>query len=501
MVVPTQGMNLAAPANAIGDNELSRAYNWWYEPERGLCVRQGLAREDVAALANPIVALHPYVDATGTLRMLAASNGKLYERNDDAWDEVVATVDTDVHVSMVTFNGACLVADGSATSGILKYDGATTSYVTGSPAAPLCITSHANRVVCASASTPDYVYFSGPNDYTDWATVAPGAALTIAAGFGDGYTITGLATIYDALIVSKVKRDTDGNIVGRRMYAIFTAGDPANWSVKLISSENAAMFPGAMVAVGEMAYLLDTNGFKAVSPTPNGQYGDIAVDPLIGARVKKFAATYARSATAALVTYVPSLAQVWCVMDGLTSSRIFIWHPVQGAFTILDFGQSFVPFAITEVGQTVYLAGNDGYLYTFQNRGTDEYGETPTPIYATLRTRVFEGLGGDLILKKCKLVMEALLTSDVLCEAYLPEEVKRITVGTASIGDGAASTPVYEAVDDVVNATYLLAYGEQLVQPIFYAGPRAISMCIQVRVIGGRVTMNSITAEFAVVGR
>ena len=84
MVVPTQGMNLAVPANAIGDNELSRAYNWWYEPERGLCVRQGLAREDVAALASPIVALHPYVSADGTLRLLAASGGKLYELSDEA---------------------------------------------------------------------------------------------------------------------------------------------------------------------------------------------------------------------------------------------------------------------------------------------------------------------------------------------------------------------------------------------------------------------------------
>jgi hypothetical protein len=35
-----------------------------------------------------------------------------------------------------------------------------------------------------------------------------------------------------------------------------------------------------------MIYLLDTNGFKAISPTPNGGYGDISVDPAVGVKVK-----------------------------------------------------------------------------------------------------------------------------------------------------------------------------------------------------------------------
>ena len=145
MVVPTQGMDLSIPANAIDDNMLSRAYNWWYEPEKGLCVRQGLSRADITHLSTPIVALHPYVDANGTLRLLAASDGKLKELTAGAWVDVVSITTTD-HVSMITFNGQAIIAD-SASTGLVKYDGSTASVISGSPAKPTCVSQIANRVV------------------------------------------------------------------------------------------------------------------------------------------------------------------------------------------------------------------------------------------------------------------------------------------------------------------------------------------------------------------
>jgi hypothetical protein len=499
MVVPTSGVDLSMPANAIADNMLSRAYNWWYEPERGLCVRQGLARETIETLANPIIALHPYVNAAGALLLLCASNGKLKERNAAVWDDV-ATISTAGHVSMTTFNGSALIADGAGT-GLLKYDGTTAAYIPDSPAKPMCVTSIANRVVCASADTPDYVYFSGANDLDDWATASPGTAVTIAAGFGDGYDITGFATIYDLLIVSKVKRDTDGAVVGRKMYAISTAGTTDQWFVKLISSENAAMLQGAIVGVGEVAYLVDTNGFKAVSPTPNGQYGDIGVDPMVGVRINKLVAQIAKSADNTVVAYLPSLAQVWCVVGSVSQARIVVYHPVFGAWTEIAFG-SFVPLAVCEVGNTVYLAGSDGALYTLSNQSGDELAaDTLTDIYATLRTRVFEGLGGDLILKKSKMVLESLRVSTILLEAYLPNDDSRVSIGSVSLGAGSANTPVYEAFDDVYDADYTLSDNKSRDDTTFYDGPRSSSMSLQVRVIGGRVVLNSLTAEFAVVGR
>jgi len=114
---------------------------------------------------------------------------------------------------------------------------------------------------------------------------------------------------------------------------------------------------------------------------------------------------------------------------------------------------------------------------------------------------VFEGLGGDLILKKSKVVLEPLRPSTVKVEAYLPVENSRVEVGSISTGSGSASLPLYEAFDLLADADYLLSDSTTNYDSTFYSGPRASSMCLQIRTLGGRVVLNSITAEFAVVGR
>lgn len=498
MVVPKDGLDRSAPANAIPETALSRAYNWWYEPERGLCVRQGLARETVAALTAPVLAMHPYVDATGTLRLLAASGGKLWERTAATWTQVTLLDSATVVPSFLTFNGACLVADGR-TAGLIKYDGATVSTITGSPAKPHSLAEIAGRVVCASKGQPDTAYFSAPKDYAKW-TSAEGA-LTIPAGFGDGYDVTGFASLYDTLVVSKVKRDSTGQILGRRLFGISTAGTPESWSDRLISEANAAMFSDGMEAVGGNIFLLDANGFKAVSPTPNGQYGDIGADPVVGVKINKLLSRIARGADACVMRYVHALAQLWCIIRLGTAARVVVFHPLQGAFTQVDFG-AFLPRDVIETGQRVYLAGDDGVLYALSNKGTDTLAAgVETPIVSSLRTRIFEGLGGDLILKRSKLVLDALRPATVILEAVMSDGNTKVEVGREATATGGAATPVYEAYDKVVDATYKLGDSAARMEPMFYGGPRASGLSLQLRVIGGGVVLNSLTAEFAVVGR
>lgn len=499
-IVPTGGLDLSVPPNSIPETALARAYNWWYEPERGLCVRQGLAREDVTALGAPIRALYPYVDATGTLRLLAASGSTLYRRNGTAWVAVTALESATVVPSFLTFNGACLIADGR-TAGLIKYDGTSVSTISGSPAKAVALAEIAGRVVCAADDAPDQVFFSGPHDYTDWATASPGAALVIPAGFGDGYDITGFATLYDALVVSKVKRDGSGNVLGRRLYGISTSGEPTAWAVKLISESNAALFADGIRAVGSAVYMVDTNGFKAVAPAPNGQYGDIGVDPLVGLKVNKLLAQQARSADGVTMRYIHQLAQLWCIIRTGETARIVVYHPLQAAFTQLDFG-AFTPRDVVEVGSGIYLAGNNGSLYRMSNKGSDELTTgVETATTASLRTKTFESLGGDLILKRSKLVVDALRPATVVLEAVHSDSVTKTEIGRITTATGGASTPLYEAYDKLADASYKLSDSMTRQESVLYGGPRDTGLALQLRVLGGRVVLNSITGEFAVVGR
>jgi hypothetical protein len=497
MVVPSGGLDLSAPANAIPDSSLSRAFNWWHEPERGMCTRQGLAREDVTALAAPITAMHPYVDASGTMRLLVASGGKVWERTGAIWTEVTTLAGSEPP-SFLTFNGACLIADSGA-MGLSVYDGTSVTAIAGSPAHPTSLAEISGRVVCASQGAADQVFFSGPRDYSIWDIDA--GALVIPAGFGDGYDITGFAVLYDTLVVSKVRRDADGNLLGRSLYGISTAGVPEQWSGISVSRENAASCQGAIVGVGSAAYMMDTNGFKAVAPAPNGQYGDIAVDTIVGIKINKLLAQIAPNADACTMTYVHSLAQIWCIVRTGSSARTVIYCPIHGVFTQVDFG-TFKPRAVVEIGRWVYIAGDDGVLYRFSNKGTDELAPgVETPIAASLRTRFFEGLGGDLIVKRTKMVLDPLRPCTVIAEAVTADGVTKVELGRTDVGAGSAGQPLYDAYDKLIDADYPLADSALRVEPVLYGGPRSSGIALQLRTLGGRVVLNSITAEFAVVGR
>jgi hypothetical protein len=501
-VVPTGGLDLSVPANALADNALSRAFNWWHEPERGLCVRQGLAREDVEVFAYPVLALHPYVDAVGTLHLLAVSEGKIWRRTGATWTLVKALTSTTVVPSFLDFNGVCVVADEGDT-GLWYYNGVadSTAYISGSPANPRALTTIGNRIVCASASQVDLVYFSGPEDYADWATADPGAALVIPAGFGDGADVVGFAVIYTILIIAKVKKDDDGNMTSRALYYIQTSGTPDQWSGDRLSASNTALCPHSIASVGQTAYMIDDNGFKAVAPTPNGQYGDVGVDPLIGLRINRLIAAAVQNADYCAVQYVHSLAQLWVLVRSGSSVRMVVWHPVVGYFTQLDFG-TFRPRAFCEVGGVVYIAGDDGVLFRFSNKGTDELADgVESNIAASLRTKTFEGLGGDLIMKRCKIVTEPIRPATIIIESFIPETNTSVTFGTLTTSSGNAAQPLYDALDLLADADYKLGDVQAQSKPVFSGNVRASGIAVQIRVLGGRVVFNSLTAEFAVVGR
>ena len=115
------GLNTAAHPADIDSNELSVAYNVWFEPLSGrLVTRGGLRCWDAPILPDGITMMHNYIRKPDEQWLMAVSNKDLYFLEDGAWI-LLSAIESDTP-QMRTFNGVLYVADNSA-DGLLKFDG------------------------------------------------------------------------------------------------------------------------------------------------------------------------------------------------------------------------------------------------------------------------------------------------------------------------------------------------------------------------------------------
>lgn len=509
--VPMKGLDLSTSPTAIDDNSLTRAYNLWYEPNiNGLVTRYGLSVVDVAALPAAVSLLHYHVMADGTGHFMAATSTatradalyRLVETDTGkAWEKLLdlETAGGDAP-SLLSFDGVLLIADGRS-GGLVAWDGKTVNEIKGSPSRPTIVDTIADRVVCNSLGSPDAVFFSEPEKYDGWSTISGGAALIIPAGFGEGMTINGMADLYGKLIVSKVHRDIHGNITQKRLHMIGTLGLPGEWYGVQLSQTSSAAAHNAIVPVGDKVFFLDSDGPQSLVPSPGGAYGDIAIDPKMGPKVHPIISGASRRATQAAVIWLRNLAQLWYIVRNGAADTVVVYHPMQGgAWTELHF-----PFSVRslcEVGERVYIAGDDGRLYLLAPTGTDWTPEGAKDIFTTLRTKKYEQIGGDLILRGVKLGIGRIMPAIVRCEAISEGDVRSLVFEENTLETGSADQKIYDATARIANATWKIAGGSTAVPQYFdrKANVRKTGMFIQVRTVGGRVSFESVAMQFAVVG-
>lgn len=510
--IPDRGLDLSKSPVSIHDNALTRAYNLWYEPQvGGLVTRYGMTLADAPQLPQPITLLHYHVMQDGTGHLLAAmsdtstTSAALYRLVESAggrtWEKL-----TDLETKsgdapgLLSFDGVLLIADGR-NGGLVAWDGATINEIQGSPRMPTVIGTIADRVVCNSLTSPDAVFFSEPEQYEKWSVVSGGAAVIIPAGFGEGMTINGFADLYGMLIVSKVHRDGSGNITAKRLHLINTQGTPASWSGVQLSQTSSASCLGAIAGIADRAYMLDNDGPHSLQPSPGGAFGDISIDPKMGPPIAPLISGAARRADHAAVVWLRNLAQIWFIVRNSGAATVAVYHPMHGgAWTELSFPIS--PRTLCEVGSRVYMAGDDGRLYMLAPNGKDWTPEGDKPIYTTLRTKLYEQMGGDLVLKAVKLGIGRVLPAQLRVEAVGQNGDRYLVVDVTTAETGSADQKIYEAHSKIANATWKIAGGSAPVPQYFdwKANVRKAGMYLQVRTIGGRVTFESVTASFAVVG-
>lgn len=511
--IPDRGLDLSQSPVAIHANALTRAYNLWYEPQLGgLVTRYGMARANAPQLPAVITELHYHVMQDGTGYLLAATSDSMTAKaalhkltegpEGKVWEKL-----TDLETKggdapgLLSFDGMLLIADGRD-SGLMSWDGETIKEVAGSPKQPTVVDTIANRVVCNSLTSPDAVFFSEPEQYDKWSVTSGGAAVIVPAGFGEGMTINGFADLYGMLIVSKVHRDAGGNITAKRLHLINTQGTPASWSGVQLSQTSSASNLGAITGIADRAYMLDSDGPHSLQPSPGGAFGDISIDPKMGPAIHPLIANAARRADHAAVVWLRNLAQIWFIVRGGGSATVVVYHPMQGGGAWTELSFPVAPRTLCEVGTRVYMAGDDGRLYMLAPGGTDWTPDGDAPIYTTLRTKLYEQMGGDLILRGIKLGIGRIFPTEMNVEAIDQIGGRHLIISTTTAETGSAQQKIYDAHSKIANSKWKIGGTETPVPQYFdwRANVRKAGMYLQVRTVGGRVTFESVTANFAVVG-
>lgn len=484
------GLNYAdAPAN-IGDNELTRALNIIYNAQSGTPeTRPGTSCCMSAACSgtSPILAGYYYEKSASTKYHVAACGGKLWYRSGTglaSWTEIGSLNDSTTVPSFLTFNAKLLIADGG--TNIKTWDGTTYSALSDGLTAT-SITTIKNRVVVNSTGSPDLVTMSGPNDETKWNTSTEGA-VGIRVGFGDNMVVKGFAVMGDDLIVAKTG---DSN---KRLYRVNVAdATETNWYAKKLSDNNSAQNGHCLATAFNNCYFVDSNGFKTLKGVT--EYGDLQIDA-VGNKINALVG----SSACDQVVYIPQYSSVWFLL----ANRIFCYNMlvdkdgnIQDAFTEMIFGFGRVRF-VYQAGAYVYLCGNDGYLYKLDDSvATDASGASTTASYQSIITSKEFSFLSEGILRKTQLYLNPLKTGTAILSIITPSS--SVTLKTISLGN--AGTEIASMTGYISTYTgYIYDMGETNKFICCYNRARGSSLQYSLATTSGRVGLEKLIAEFAMVG-
>jgi hypothetical protein len=435
-------------------------------------------------MANPITALHYYEKSSAVAYLVAACYGNLYYLSDTEWVFIGALHDLTTVPSFLTFNAKLIIADGGST--LRSWDGTTYATIATSPDAD-ALTTIGNRVVANSVSEKDSVYLSKTNDETDWNT--SGSAVGIKAGYGDNMSVKAFGVFNNDLMI--FKKGASSKYVYRLNVEDTT---PANWQVALQSPNNTAQNAQATAEAWNNIFFVDSNGFKSIKGVD--VYGDLQVDP-VG---KKINSIFSAGNSCDFMTYIPIYNAIWFGMG----DRVYCYTERQNeegqtepAFTDLTFQQGRIR-AVCQAGDTVYLAGNNGYLYKLDEiYSTDEITPSVVESYrSVLRTKTLV-FGGDGILKKLQWYLRPKSSGSALLKVYKSEE-SELTIATLSLPN--EGELLYDAEDALYGATgYLYSSGASAWTETSRARVRNPQMAFELYVTSGRVGVEWVRADIAMV--
>jgi hypothetical protein len=481
------GLNYSQAPSNIADNELTRGTNIIYNSQTGKPeTRPGTVCVTATALADPILKIYEYEKSSSAKYIICASGGKLYYLNSTAWVEIGSLNDSTTTPSFLTYHALLLIADGG--TNIKTWDGTTYSALDDAlKATALAVIK--GRVVANSGNSGsnDLVTLSGPYNEGYWNTATEGA-VALRAGYGDNMAVNGFAVFGDDLIISK-KGDSR-----KKTYRLNVSdATTSNWYVQDLTDNNCSQNAHTICSAFNNVYFVDSNGFKSLKGVT--EYGDLQVD-VVGSKVN----TVFGTSVCDEVTYVPLYTAIWYPI----SDRIFVYHRIydvsgnmKHAFTDLTFNQGQIR-SICQSGNTVYLAGNNGYLYSIDSsKDTDETAPGVTSNYQSiLKTKRFSYFGG-AILRKTEIYFSPISSGAALLYAVTPSDEKILLKSITLPSEG---QELSEATGDLYDATEeLSSMGTSPWYEISKNRVRGSSIQWQLTTTSGRVGVEGLKAEVALV--
>ena len=548
------GLNLFDAPTAIADNQLTLATNVLYSAGGAtLTTRPGLACVVPPITGVGITKLHYYVkDTTHAWLIAAMDNGNLYYLDEDtsAWVFLSVLATSAVVPALRTFNGRLIVADGgsclqfwhgrvattSATSNtigtgsmtfVLASDvawatgepvvfrnsainwikGEVTTYtpstktlvvditetsgsgtytswtvdayipITGSPQAT-ALADIGNRLVCNSAQDLDGVYLSAPEDEEKWDVNDGG--LFFRVGYRDALVVTGFSVFGSDLIVFK------GGSAGKSIYRLNTAASTtASWFVAPLSqnltatSAHAIEYAANNVLFGSDQGIMDLAGVQ--------QYGDIQVGS-----VGKYINPFLNGKQISELRYLPTRGLMLAFVAG--DYRVLVYHPHNSQWTMLDFQQAFLSTAC-DSGGTIYLAGQNGYLYRWTSlEDKDEMADGVFSDYdGVTRSKQFT-FDGEVIIRRTRLNYESLTDGEGEFGFIGRDGIDVIPLMTWAPQVGAKL--LYDWTEYLADSTWKLG-AETVGYKISRARARDQAISFQVKTTSGRITLRQATIELA----
>jgi hypothetical protein len=482
----TGGLNYSQTPSNIADNELTRAYNFIYDPNTDkLVTRPGTTITSTGvfggAITGGIRRGYYYRKNSTTAYHVAAGNDKLYYLSSGSWVEI-GSIASGSTPDFITFNGKLLVADGG--TGIKTWDGTTYTAIATSPNAD-ALGVIGNRVVANHVGEYDSVYLSKVNDESNWDTT--GSAVGLKAGYGDLLRVNAFAASQDDLVISKVSAHK------KMFYRLNTASnEPAGWSCVPMSGNNGAANNRSMLSAYNSIFFMDTNGFKSVAGTT--RYGDLEIDPT----GRKINSLFTTSAVINGLYFTPSYNAVWgCLNDNVICySERLINGSFVPAFTTLYFNFGRVT-SMYEANNVVYLTANNGRLYQLEETlSTDPTGSFSTANFISrVRTKLFT-FPTDALLRRTKYSIKPILDYKVTVYSA-KNDTEKTWIGEFSSTAGEQEY-VYDANGYLNDATeYLNTTSNESIQYTNRNRTRDYQLGLEFECTKGRIGIDWAAIEFA----